>query len=74
MVLVCWVGKCFQERIITGAEGPSLRKRTIAVLHAMLWVGLATAGRSELKEGLQAEFDGAYAYHTFDGAFAQSGG
>jgi len=61
-------------RIRVGAEGPSLRKRTVAVLHAMLWVGLATAGRSGLKEGLQAEFDVAHAYHTFDGAFAQSRG
>ena len=59
--------------VLLGAEGPSLRKRTVAVLHAILWVGLATAGRAGLKEGLQAEFDVAHAYHTFGGAFAQSG-
>ena len=57
-----------------GAEGPSLRKRTVAVLHAMLWAGLATAGWSLLKEGLQTEFDVAHAYQEFDGALAQSVG
>jgi len=44
-----------------GAEGPSLRKRTVAVLHAMSWVGLATVGRSVAKNGPQAEFDVAHA-------------
>ncbi len=54
-----------------GVEGPSLRKRTVAVLHAMLRVGLASAGLSMSEERLKAEFNVAHGHDALDGAFAQ---
>jgi len=40
----------------------------------MLRAGLAVAGRSVAKKGMQAEFDAVHAQDAFDGAFAQLAG
>jgi len=61
----------WQAQTQLGAEGPSERKRTVAVLDAMLRGGLAAALLSVRQEGMQAEFDVAHAQDALDGAFAQ---